>query len=269
MDGEFCVVCGRTDRPLSEGVCPECFVAASPLVWVEGHPTLVICPTCGARKVGHHWERRGASPSLLGSDDLVPLLSLHPEVGLRRARWQEVPGDAAQRTFRGEVDVRFRGIERTVAVDVRVKIHGNACPECSRRTGHYYTALLQLRGPTERLRGSSRVLRERLERAFEMVLPDLKAEWRDAFSWREERPEGWDYYLTDTLAARAIARSAKARLNAELKESATLWGRKDGRDVYRVTFCLRVPEGIGTPIDAPSPPKASHRTAGLRADPPS
>ncbi|HXQ94856.1 MAG TPA: NMD3-related protein, partial [Thermoplasmata archaeon] len=69
-----------------------------------------------------------------------------------------------------------------------------------------------------------------------------KKEWREAFSWREPLPEGWDYYLLNTLAARSVARFAKSRLGAELKESATLWGRKNGKDVYRVTFCLRIPE---------------------------
>jgi NMD protein affecting ribosome stability and mRNA decay len=39
-----------------------------------------------------------------------------------------------------------------------------------------------------------------------------------------------------------VARFAKTRLGAQLKESATLWGRKNGKDVYRVTFCLRVPD---------------------------
>lgn len=242
MSDEFCVLCGRTDVALVDGLCPDCFAKRSPLVWVEGHPTVIICPTCGARKVGQHWERAGASPTLLGSDDLTPLLSIHPEVALRRIRWTETIGDPAQRTFQGEADLRFRGTERTVGVELPVRVHGNTCPECSRRSGHFYTALIQVRGTSERLRGPPRALRDRLERAFESVMGDAKAEWRRAFSWREERPEGWDYYLTDTLAARSVARLAKNRLGAELKESATLWGRRNGRDVYRVTFCLRVPE---------------------------
>lgn len=242
MGEEFCVLCGRTDLALSEGLCPDCFASRAPLVWVEGHPTVIVCPTCGARKVGQHWEREGASPTLLSVDDLAPLLSFHPEVALRRSRWTEVAGDPAQRTYEGEVEVRFRGTERTLPVRLPVRVRGITCPECSRRSGHFYTALIQVRGTSERLRGPPRALRARLDEAFEPILREAKPEWRKAFSWREERPEGWDYYLTDTLAARAVARLAKSRLGAELKESATLWGRKNGRDVYRVTFCLRVPE---------------------------
>lgn len=257
MGDEFCVLCGRTDRPLADGLCPECFADRSPLLWVEGHPTLIICPTCGSRKVGQHWERAGSSPSLLSAEDLTPLLSVHPEVAIRRVRWTETTGDAAQRQFTGEADVRFRETERTVPVELGVRVHGNTCPDCSRRSGHFYTALLQIRGTSERLRGPPRALRERLETAFEKVWADSKPEWRRAFSWREERPEGWDYYLTDTLAARSIARLARARLGATLKESASLWGRRNGQEVYRVTFCLRIPE-------EGAPPAGRGRSAAVR-----
>jgi NMD protein affecting ribosome stability and mRNA decay len=214
-------------------------------VWVEGTPTIIVCPTCGARKEGQHWGKPGGNPTLLTSDDLTPRLSVHPEVALRRVRWQEGAGDAAQRTFHGDGDVRFRGTERTVGIDMLVRVQGQTCTDCSRRSGHYFTSVIQVRGMSERLREPARPLRERLERSFESILPEMRTQWRQAFSWREELPEGWDYYLSDTQAARAIARFAKHRLSADLKETATLWGRRNGQDVYRVTFRLRIPEPAG------------------------
>jgi NMD protein affecting ribosome stability and mRNA decay len=60
-------------------------------------------------------------------------------------------------------------------------------------------------------------------------------------SWREELPEGYDVFFTETLAARSVARVAKQKFRATIKESATLFGRKNGQDIYRVTFCLRFP----------------------------
>ena len=191
---------------------------------------------------------------MLTAEDLTPLLSIHPEAGVRRVRWVEVSNDPQQRVYEGEADVRYRGTERKVSVRLPVKLHGHTCPECSRRTGHFYTAVIQVRGATDRLRGSAVERRARLEKAFEAVLPDAKAAWRDAFSWREELPEGWDYNLVDTLAARSNARLAKGRLKAKLTESATLWGRKNGRDVYRVTFCLRLPDEPAAARVAPRGP---------------
>lgn len=67
----------------------------------------------------------------------------------------------------------------------------------------------------------------------------MRPDWRKAVSWREELPEGWNCFFTDTLAARAVAKLAKQRYGASLKESSSLVGRKNGQDLYRVTFCLR------------------------------
>jgi hypothetical protein len=52
----------------------------------------------------------------------------------------------------------------------------------------------------------------------------------------------------------------KRRLRATLNESASLWGRKDGREVYRVTFCLRLPRPGST--TAKPPRRNAHRPPG-------
>jgi nonsense-mediated mRNA decay protein 3 len=245
MTGEFCVVCGRTDRPLEEGLCTDCFAARTPLVRAVERAVVTLCPTCGAREVGNHWERAG-TPSLLTPEDLMPLLTPLPDVGIRRVAWEEGGTTALLREVKGRASVRFRGEERAVTVDFPVRLVHKTCPECSRKAGHYYTALIQLRGPEGRPVGAGRDDRQRLHERWDALLPEARGNWRKALSWEESRPEGWDFYLVDTIAARGLARWMKQRLGATLSESPSLYGRKDGRDVYRVTFCLRVPrEGSG------------------------
>jgi nonsense-mediated mRNA decay protein 3 len=240
MSEEFCVVCGRSDVPVVDGVCAECAAKRASLVHVEGRPVVVLCPTCGARKMGQVWERQGAS-TLLSPEDLTPLLVIHPEAGVRKIRWSEGGLNPLMRQLEATVDVVFRGARRTETVKFEVKIEHRTCLDCSRRTGHFYTAVIQLRASLEDPREKPPALRARLDRQFESLLGESRKSWKAALSWKEELPEGWDIYLTDTLAARSLARLGKARLRGTLKESATLWGRKNGQDVYRVTFCLRVP----------------------------
>ena len=248
MDGEFCVVCGRSDRPLEGGLCVDCFARTHTLVEVADRPRVTLCPSCGARLVARHWERRGAPP-MLTAEDLAPWLRPRPEVGIRRVAWEETGRNPLVREMRGRIDVRFRGTERPIAVEFPVQLEHRTCEECSRRSGHYYTALVQLRGPEGRSI-SPRILREdrrRLRALWARHLTEARAEWRRALSWEEERPEGWDFYFIDTVAARGVVRWLKARLRASLSESPSLYGRKDGRDLFRVTFCLRVPRPEGAP----------------------
>ena len=240
MSGEFCVLCGRSDVPVVDGQCTDCFVKNHPLVRATQHPAVVICPTCGARRVGQVWEREGA-PTLLSAEDLAPFLEPLDEVGIRRVDWDETGANPLVRELEGRVLVRFRGTERTVPVHLSVKIEHRTCTDCSRRVGHFYTAVIQLRTALDGPRETARELRERLEREFDRVLREARSDTKKALSWKEELPEGWNFFLTDTLAARALAKLAKERLGASVKESASLYGRKDGRDVYRVTLCVRLP----------------------------
>ncbi len=244
MESEFCVVCGATGRPLTDGVCAECAADRTALVRAPEHAVVVICPHCGARKVGAQWERSGSSP-LLTADDLAPLLRVHPEVGIRRIRWEEVSATATVRDLVGTVDLRFRGIERTASVRLSVRTEHQSCTDCSRKSGRYYTAVIQLRGGPERSNEKSAALHARLDRIWSTLRAESRADWRSAVAWTEELPEGYDVYFTQTLAARAVAKLAKQRFGVRPKESASLFGRKDGQDIYRVTLCLRFPRDDG------------------------
>jgi nonsense-mediated mRNA decay protein 3 len=254
VDGEFCVVCGATDRELTDGVCAECAAARTRLLSAPERAVVVICPHCGARKVGASWERAGASP-LLTAEDLAPFLRVPPEVGVRRVRWEEISAAGTVRELVGTADVVFRGVEREVEVPLSVRTEHQACPDCSRKSGRYYTAVLQLRGGLEKLHEKAPALHARLDRTWSAVLSETRPDWRQAVSWIEELPEGYDVFFTQTLAARAVAKIAKQKFGARLKESATLFGRKDGQDIYRVTLCLRFPRETAPPeIPGRAPP---------------
>jgi nonsense-mediated mRNA decay protein 3 len=239
-DGEFCVVCGATGRALVDGVCAECAADRTVLVSAPQRVVITICPTCGARPVGMRWEGAGSS-SLLTASDLSPHVKVHPEAGLRKVDWEEVSYTPTVREYVGNAHVGFRGAVRTVQVPMSVRIDHRTCPDCSRKSGRFFTATIQLRGPADGPSEKSPALRDRLETQWNRLLNEARPDWRKAVSWLEPLPEGFDCFFTDTLAARGMARLAKQRFGATLKESATLFGRKDGRDVYRVTFCLRFP----------------------------
>lgn len=239
-DGEFCVLCGASGRPLTDGVCAECAAGRETLVRVPPHAEVVVCPTCGARLRGRHWERPGASP-VLTAEDLAPFLEVHREVGVRSVRWEEIRSTATVRDLVGHARVRFRDLEREVEFALTVRTVHRTCPDCSRRSGKYYTAIIQLRGGADDRGERAAERRSRLDELWHRILGEARAEWRGAESWREELPEGWNCYFAETLAARSIARLARQKFGAQVQESASLFGRKDGQDVYRVTFCLRFP----------------------------
>ena len=247
--GEFCVVCGRTGRALTDGVCAECATERTTLLTAPEQVEVVLCPTCGARWSKGKWGRAG-SPTVVTSEDLQPFLEVHPEVGVRTIRWEERAKSSTLRELAGEAHVRFRGTERVVPVSIRVRVIARTCTDCGRRSGGYYTAIVQLRGVVAPRTRRPKELRRRLDAVWEELVRESRPDWRNAVGWREELPEGWNVFFTDTLAARAVARLAKQRFGVKIVESASLFGRKNGQDIYRVTFCLRFPDGA---LDAAEP----------------
>jgi len=257
-ESEFCVICGATDRPLVNGVCAPCDADRIRLVSAPKRAEVTICPHCGARQVGAHWERAGASP-VLTSEDLSPFLEVSEGVGVRQVRWDETAVTATVRELVGRARVRYRGIEREVEVPLSVRTVHKTCPECSRKSGRYYTATLQIRGALEDGPSEKAVrLRARLDAEWMRLVREMRPDWRNAVSWREELPEGWDCFFTDTPAARAVAKLAKQKFGATVKESSSLVGRKNGQDLYRVTFCLRFPRRP----DDPAVPAAARGSEG-------
>jgi nonsense-mediated mRNA decay protein 3 len=252
--GEFCVVCGRTGLELTDGVCAACAADRTSLVSLPVQVEIVLCPQCGARWTHGRWGGGGAS-TVVSSDDLAPFLTVHPEVGIRSLRWEERARSGSLRELLGRATIRFRGLERTVPLGVRVRVVARSCTACGRRSGRYYTARLQLRGEAAPRVSRPKELRRRLEALWGELASEARSDWRAAVGWSEELPEGWDVYFTDTAAARSVARLAKLRYGAPIVESASLFGRKNGQDVYRVTFCLRFPpEVLGTAGDAAGAP---------------
>ena len=100
-DGEFCVLCGRTGRPLVDGVCAECAAGREPLVRVPEQVEVVLCPQCGARFRRGQWTGAGAS-AVLSGDDLGPFLEVHPDAGVRSVRWEERARSRSLREISGE-----------------------------------------------------------------------------------------------------------------------------------------------------------------------
>jgi nonsense-mediated mRNA decay protein 3 len=54
-----------------------------------------------------------------------------------------------------------------------------------------------------------------------------------------EVPGGIDYFLADKDFAKQTGKKLREKFGGDLKTTASLWGRKDGREVFRVTVLFR------------------------------
>ncbi|VVB98504.1 NMD3 family protein [uncultured archaeon] len=111
-------------------------------------------------------------------------------------------------------------IEKMINFEVLVDM----CPECNKKSGGYFEAIVQLRGNEARIKKYARIFAERLEKegTFISKVAELK--------------EGLDLYVGSTKAAMSVI----TRLGLKYGISTSLSGQKQGKRLYRTSFSIRL-----------------------------
>jgi len=231
----FCVECGREEE-LIGSLCRECYSKKHAIASLADHVDLMLCAHCSAMESEKGWEDVGSMREAVeAAIEQALILS-------KGARVTDTKIQVSQKDERNlQVDVGLllviegKEFERKLSTIVRLK--RGSCPQCSKKQGNYYEAILQVRGP-------GRTLPELTETEVERFVKDrvasLRKSSRDVFLSKVERVKGGlDFYFSTIPAARTIARDIENSMCAEYKESSSLWGRRDGKDIYRMTFMVR------------------------------
>ncbi|HET6399412.1 MAG TPA: NMD3-related protein [Candidatus Thermoplasmatota archaeon] len=237
----LCVECGRDAPGLIGGSCAACFVAKTPLLGIPDHVDVELCAHCDARHVGAHWvdPAEDAPMEWIREEAARAHIGVHKEVQGADVRLEERPLD--ERTFQttAHLEGHIGDTQVTDSKTFLVRVRRSTCDRCSRMFGGFYAAIIQLRA-TER-----DLTPDEMARAHRIVgneMDRLRASGnRDVFLTKSERVVGgYDYYIGDIEGARVVARLLLDRLGATMTEHAKLVGRQEGRDVYRVTFIVRI-----------------------------
>ncbi len=228
----LCVECGKREAKY-DGLCEECFLKKVKFTSVPNHIDMTICPHCHAVKFGGHWENIPLEDALFKLlDKSIEFLHEYDSYELQVSH--------------GEIDGEFP-VEMRIAVKLKdinaeeihyttVDIHYESCPRCNRFFGNYFEAIIQLRGMREN------EVREILNFVYERIEHHAKKNENLFLTKEVEKREGWDLYLSDKREAKKIAREVCQKYGASLKESPQIAGRKDGKDIYRVTYAVRLPD---------------------------
>lgn len=247
----FCVECGLevgTDDELRGGLCIDCFLERNPPLVVPEVVDLVRCPTCGSSHRRGGWsapsDSDGEGEEVIQHDAADAAEEAVAVIDGAQVRSMDV---AIRREARSAysvdvvAEVALMGKVVTARGHTRVRIRGELCPTCSRRAGQYFEALIQFRGVPDRPPTDME-----LERARTYVVTELErmaAASRDVYLVKEEAMHGGlDFYISTQPAAAQISRGLAGLFSAKATSSSKLTGRKDGRDVVRVTHAVRLPD---------------------------
>lgn len=120
-----------------------------------------------------------------------------------------------------------KGIKINEDYVMPLKVRFSTCNNCKKKGPQYFEAKLQIRPAKEKI--------------LEFVKNYCRE--KDIFiSKIEEEKYGYDIYLNDQKEARNLGNILKREFGGELKISKKIFGKRDGRDIYRATVALLMEE---------------------------
>jgi len=204
----ICPKCGKTsdEKEFIEAFCIDCFQFN---IKLPKGLKVEQCGRCERLRLHGEWQqfnRRKLSEYIVGKckGEFVEA-AYDPDLGVC--------------TFTFEKGSRRVSVQRSVEPEKITTI----CPNCSRTSGGYYEALIQLRGEAENVEK----IAQRLERQLSK---------KTFISKTEEMHGGLNLYLGSSKVTATVLQE----LGFKPTISRKLFGKKDGKNLYRVTYALRL-----------------------------
>ena len=241
MNPKFCPKCGfeeTNSNLLIDGFCKKCFSQKNPIFLGIKEPKIIICTNCKSYMHKNKWYSSLDYDLLKNIKKIISLLMQEKIVFNKKAKITKieitplVPKNfqIKQKLTTINAELKIQGLmfnkKLEEIYEIPIKINFSACNLCIKKTSNYYEAILQIRPKSQEV--------------LDFVKKDI-AEKKNAFITKEEHLKyGHNLYLTSQNYAKNLASLLKDKFNAEIKFSYILFGRKDGKDIYRTTILIKL-----------------------------
>ena len=233
----FCVECGKDEPIFRNGVCLNCYLKT--MQFSKGPTVIDIthCPRCAAYKQKSTWVQEPFDDIL--KRHINDAFTISPElknVTIQTHCHEQGRILSCMVSISGYLEDRH--ITEQYPLTVRLK--HSTCDICSREAGGYYEAIIQIR--TDQRTFSKEELHT-LRTTIETMVGQLqKSGKRGLFITDfEETRQGLDFFLSEKTTAFSIAKKIQEQFGGDFKQSAATAGMKDSKQVYRMTYLVRIP----------------------------
>lgn len=227
---DICLKCGGKPPFISQ-ICHDCVHKLEIVAEVPDILRMICCKSCFSLKVPGTW---------LDFTDLNSSVSHFVETSIKWNNKISKPENKMSLNQldpnKFEIDIECKGDYSGICLESKerrvVEIKYQVCQTCSRKAGGYYEAILQLRTKRKKL----------LNQTVDLVYNEIESASPEFFTVESGSVKGgYDFQLSSTEKARSLARELMVRFGGHVTETNTLVGKKDGRDLLRHTFGLRLP----------------------------
>lgn len=245
----FCILCGK-EEGLYTNLCESCFRKKNKLASIPLKIKIYKCPHCSAINYKKKWIQ-----DLIGIENiLMYFINFNDEATATKIILNDTYDNEEMKLsnpalflefYKQKKDVKFRVLGKIKELNfeevhsTEIIIKNNSCDVCSKKFGDYHEAIIQLRAKDRNLD------KIEIERAREIVnynISNIQLKDREAFVTKEkETKKGIDFYISTSNTANILSNIFHNEFGGTHSKSPKLMGRKDGREIYRVTYLVRMP----------------------------
>jgi nonsense-mediated mRNA decay protein 3 len=234
-------ICPKCGKPTDEGLCGSCRVEETEWLICEPRVQCTQCPTCESLKTGSIW-----ADNHLGREDLIAELTMsgmkiHEDLEDYKVILSHYDPSPNRTNVKVTIEGTLYGIHVEKSCNILIVWIGEQCDRCSRLSGNYYAGVIQVRAEGRKPDEWEK------ERALEIAhnIEDSCQNEGDRLSFItkfEETKDGVDIVISSHSIGEAISKEIKNRLGGKYTRHPKLIGEKKGKQVYRITYSVRLPK---------------------------
>ena len=233
----FCVECGKDVPIFRNGVCLNCYLKATQFSKGPTILDVIMCPRCSSFKYKNTWVEEPFDDIL--KRYIKEAFTISPE--LKHVEIQTQCKEQ-ERILACMVFISGSLEDQTITEQhpLTVRIRHNTCEICSREAGGYYEAILQIRAEQRKFTDAELYA---LRSAVETMVGQYQESGKRGLFITDiaEKREGLDFFLSEKGVAFSIAKRVQEQFGGDFKQSASSAGMKDSRQIYRMTYLVRIP----------------------------
>lgn len=222
-----CPSCGKPEEnsEFINNFCRACFTAHFTIAKLPTRIEITRCAVCGMIKNANAWEEENKKSI---SEIVTRNLKSNSPFKIKDVQLRGGQRNAFNTNL--EVEFEINGKKITRQLFTVVKFDQTQCINCSREQGGYYDTIIQLRSGTEQP-----IPIETLNSKTKKL--DKLIRYRGGYVRKtEETAGGLDVYVSGITPSMQAAHA----IGDTVKHTRKLIGRKNGKDLYRHTFCVRL-----------------------------
>ncbi|MGA2912045.1 MAG: 60S ribosomal export protein NMD3 [Methanoregula sp.] len=234
----FCPKCGKAIE--HEGLCTNCRIDNTPWFVCDRRVKSIRCPSCGALKQANTWTDSERECADLAPELAKTAVHFHPDV-----RKPSMVVTVEDNTLnRSTATISLKGLLHNTPLEATCSVeiiwHKEQCDRCNRISGSYYEGIVQIRADgrppsTFELQMSAGIAQQ--------VEDSLQAggERLSFIADMNETREGLNITVGSQHIGTLISQGIIAQLGGRFTTHPKLVGEKNGRQLYRITYSVRLP----------------------------